>query len=502
MNEMTGEMADALLAYMARRDFSLFARYVKPNIVMTDFHRTYYKILEMFAKGEIRRLIVSCQPQCGKSEAASRLLPAYLLGLNPDLKIGVCSYSANLASTFNRDVQRIIASDEYARLFPLTQIAKSKAVEGKCDYACNATVTECVGKNGGLRAVGRGGSLTGMPLDVAILDDLYKDHAEANSPLVRDLAWNWYTSVLRSRLSNGGRELIVFTRWHKDDIIGRIRESENCVEVKTWKDLKKLRKNDWAVVNFPAIKEEEPTEIDPRKRGEVLWAERHGKEELERERLLDPVNFACLYQGNPSDVSALLYHSFKTYTDKKEWGTFVRRGNYTDPADSGKDMTCSICYDVYRSPNGRFNARTRRIEPFYFALVTDMVYTEKGTEVTRTLIPEMLNRNNTQRAWIEGNNGGEQFRKDILRKTRCELKGFHQKMNKEAKILTCAPFVNEQIIFPAGWEERWENAYKHLRDFLSDFRANRHDDIEDVLSEIYMKELQNTERAKGIRRVN
>lgn len=436
------------------------------------------------------------------SEGASRILPAFILGLNPDRKIGICSYSANLASTFNRDVQRIMASDEYAELFPLTQIAKSKSVEGKCDYACNSTVTEVVGRCGGLRAVGRGGSLTGLPLDVAILDDLYKDHSEANSPLVRDLAWNWYTTVLRSRLSNGGQELVVFTRWHKDDIIGRIRESERCVVITDIGQLDGLPPDAWAVLNFPAIKEDKPTPIDPREPGEVLWPERHGKAEMERERLLDPVNFACLYQGNPSDAAAMLYHPFKTYTDKGEWGVFVRRGNYTDPADSGKDKTCSICYDVYRSAHGRFNARTRKMEPFYYALVTDMIYTEKGTEVTRTLIPEMLNRNNTQRAWIEGNNGGEQFRKDIMRKTRCELRGFHQKLNKESKILTYAPYVNEQIVFPAGWEERWESAYRHLRDFLSDFRANRHDDIEDVLSEIYLRELAGTEKSKGIRRIN
>lgn len=502
MAEMDDRMAEALVVYASRRHLRNYAKYVKPRTEMTPFHRTFYEILDRFAKGKVRKLIVSCQPQIGKSEGASRLLPSFMLGLDPDKKIGICSYSANLASTFNRDVQRIMASDEYAALFPMTQIAKSKAIEGKCDYACNATVTECVGRNGGLKAVGRGGSLTGMPLDVAILDDLYKDHSEANSPLVRDLAWNWYTSVLRTRLSNGGQELIVFTRWHKDDIIGRIMQSEKCVVIRDIRQLDRLPKGAWAVINFPAVKEGAPTPIDPRRLGEVLWPERHGKEEMERERLLDPVNFACLYQGNPSDVSALLYHPFKTYVDKREWGTFVRRGNYTDMADSGTDYTCSICYDVYRSPHGKYNERTRRMEAFYFALVTDMVFTEKGTEVTRTLIPEMLNRNGTQRAWIEGNNGGDQFRKDLMRKTRCELRGFHQKMNKESKIITYAPYVNEQIIFPAGWEERWEKAFRHLRDFLSDFRANKHDDIEDVLSEIYLKELAVQERPQGIKRVN
>ena len=123
------------------------------------------------------------------SEGSSRKLPAFMLGLNPDTKICIGSYAATIARDFNRDVQRIIDTPRYRELFPETYLNGSNVVTMANTYLRNSDVIEMVGHKGSLRVVGRGGSLTSKTVDVSILDDVYKDYAEGNSPIVRNAAW-------------------------------------------------------------------------------------------------------------------------------------------------------------------------------------------------------------------------------------------------------------------------------------------------------------------------
>lgn len=206
--------------------FADFALGVYPFLELQPFHRAYYRVLEAFAAGRIRRLVITMPPQHGKSVGASTLLPAYLLGLDPDLRVAVASYSAALASRFNRRVQRIVDSAEYAAFFPETTLKRGAKPPGCIRTADEA---EIVGRRGGILSVGREGSLTGNRVDCFILDDLYKDALEAHSPLVRENCWEWYTSVVRTRMHNASRELIVFTRWHDEDLIGTLMRRERFV---------------------------------------------------------------------------------------------------------------------------------------------------------------------------------------------------------------------------------------------------------------------------------
>jgi len=151
--------------------FSDFALGVYPFLELQPFHRTYYRVLEAFAAGRIRRLIVTMPPQHGKSVGATTLLPAYLLGLDPDLRVAVASYSGSLASKFNRRVQRILESREYAAFFPGTAIKQGAKPAG---YIRTADEVEIIGRRGGLLSVGREGSLTGNRVDCFVLDDLYR----------------------------------------------------------------------------------------------------------------------------------------------------------------------------------------------------------------------------------------------------------------------------------------------------------------------------------------
>jgi predicted phage terminase large subunit-like protein len=423
------------------------------------------------------------------SEGSSRKLPAFMLGLNPNLKISICSYGASLARDFNRDIQKIIDTREYRELFPETFLNNSNAVTMSNTYLRNSDVIEMVGKKGSLRVLGRGGALTGKSIDISILDDLYKDYAEGNSPVVREAAWKMYTTVIKKRLHNDSQELIVFTRWHDQDLIGRIEKKETIINAETWQDFENIPKGAWIRINFQAIKEDKPTELDNRPKNTALWEGKHSLEKLESERSLDPVQFQCLNQGDAGSAEGKLYQPFKTWVEKSDFGTYIRSGNYTDVADEGSDSLFSGCYDIYKSNNMVFNEKTKRFEPLLFALITDVILTEANTEVTSITVPAMINKNGTQTTWIESNAGGSQFANTVSKKVKSTVNKFYQSGNKESRIVTASAMVNQHIIMPFGWEHTFKDFHDHVTSFLRNFDANTHDDAEDGLTGIYEKEI-------------
>lgn len=462
--------------------FADFARAVYPFLALEPFHEAYYRVLEAFARGQIRRLIVTMPPQHGKSTGSSTLLPAYLLGLDPDLRVAVASYSAALASKFNRRVQRIIDSEEYTAFFPATTLKQGGKPAG---YLRTADEAEVVGRRGGILSVGREGSLTGNRVDCFILDDLYKDAMEANSPLVRENCWEWYTSVVKTRMHNASRELIVFTRWHDEDLIGELMRRERVDELCCWAQLEQPT-DGWLHLNFEALKSSAASEIDPRARGEALWEAQHGAALLASKRRLDPLRFECMYQGHPSAREGLLYgEQFAEYDLLPH--DIVRRGNYTDTADTGDDYLCSLCYAV--DTDG-------------VIYITDVVYTREPMEVTEELVAAMLRDTATREAQIESNNGGRGFARAVQRLAPSVRIGwFHQHGNKEARILSNSATVLHLVRFPSGWRQRWPELYAHLTTYQRLFRANRWHDAPDALTGVVEREAPDANRArlKGVR---
>ena len=463
--------------------FTDYALAVYPFLELEWFHRTYYRVLEAFAEGRVRRLMISMPPQHGKSVGATTLLPAYLLGLDPDLRIAIASYSASLASKFNRRVQRILCSAEYGELFPDTTIKRgSKPPE----YIRTADEVEIVGHEGSLLSVGREGSLTGNRVDCFLLDDLYKDAMEANSPLVRENCWEWYTSVVRTRMHNDSRELLVFTRWHEEDLIGMLRQREPVVELRMWEDLERVSADGWLALNFEALKTTPPSAIDPRAAGEALWPARHDAALLHAKRALDPLRFECMYQGRPSVREGLLYgDQFAEYDALPR--EIVRRANYTDTADTGDDYLCSLSYAV--DADG-------------VIYITDAVYSREPMEATEPLVGEMLVRSDTRQAAIESNNGGRGFARAVQRLAPAvRVEWFHQSANKEARILSNSATALHLVRFPRGWNLRWPELYAHLTTYRRKFRANRWHDAADVVTGIVEREAagRGQKRVRGIR---
>lgn len=456
---------------MEHPSFVDFVSKVYPSFRKTPFHESYYRILEHFARGDIRKLMISVPPQHGKSLGSSVLMPAYMLGLNPDLKVAVSSYNQTLASRFNRRIQRILDLPAYSAIFADTTI---KPLSGRSEYVRTSTQADIVGHRGEILAVGREGSLTGNEVDIFILDDLYKDAMEANSPIIRENCWDWYTSVVRTRLHNDSQELIVFTRWHEEDLMGKLLEKEKSVRLTEWGQIEALHPSQWLMVNFEALKEGPATEVDPRRDGEALWPQRHSEELLREKRNLDTHRFDCMFQGRPSQRDGLLYGCrFATYTNVD--CEIVRKGNYTDTADLGDDYLCSICYDI-----GNDGA----------IYITDVVYSREPMEVTEKLVAEMLDRNLTRIAFVESNNGGRGFARAVG--ALCNLariEWFHQSGNKEARILSNSATVIQKIRMPADWAFRWPDFYNHLSIYRRMFKMNRWHDAADVLTGIIEREV-------------
>ncbi|WP_308662403.1 phage terminase large subunit [uncultured Alistipes sp.] len=459
--------------------FADFAQSVYPFLELQPFHRVYYRVLEAFAQGRIRRLIVTMPPQHGKSVGATTLLPAYLLGLDPDCRVAIASYSGALASKFNRRVQRILDSREYGAFFPATTIKQGTRPPS---YIRTADEVEIIGRRGSLLSVGREGSLTGNRVDCFILDDLYKDAMEANSPLVRANCWEWYTSVVRTRMHNRSRELIVFTRWHEEDLIGSIAAREPVEMLHSWAQLDAPPQAGWLHLNFEALKASPPTELDPRAEGEALWEQQQGAALLAAKRRLDPLQFEAMYQGHPTAREGLLYGLHLAEYDALP-REIVRRASYTDTADTGDDYLCSLAYVV--DVDG-------------LVYITDAVYTRDPMEVTERLVAEMFLRSDTRQAAVESNNGGRGFARAVQALAPdVRVEWFHQSGNKEARILSNAATVLHLVRFPRGWALRWPELYGHLTTYRRTFRANRWHDAADVVTGIVEREVAD----RGRRRV-
>lgn len=465
-------IAEEIARRKARTNLKDFTSYTTTNFDWQPYHKVYYEILDRFAKGKIKKLMISMPPQHGKSEGSTRRLPSFMFGLNPNLRLAITSYNATIARKFNRDNQRIIDTPEYAALFPETKLNSSNVVSVASSYLRNSEEFEIVGHKGMLKAVGRGGALTSITLDCVIMDDLYKDYAEGSSPVIRESAWDWYTSVVKTRLHNNSQQLIVFTRWHEEDVIGRIEENEKVNVIKSLDDLDSFNPNEWMKLNFEAIKTSEKTSIDQRAVGESLWENRHSIEKLTEERRIDPNKFECLHQGNPTSKEGLLYSGeWRTYDHIPE--NVSKKGNYTDTADAGNDYLCSICYD-------------RVGDDIY---ITDVLYTMDSMEATEVMLPKMLNDNGTRQADFESNNGGRYFAINIQKNTKAAINSFHQSLNKEARIVSNSAQVQRHILFPKDWHNRWGMFWKHLTGFKKNFRANAHDDAADVLTGIIEKNI-------------
>ena len=290
-----------------------FAALMQPTYLWNWHHHVLANTLDDFMAGRIKRLMVFMPPQHAKSEFTSRLFPAFCLGHNPDLKIILGSYSASLAESMNRDVQKYMDSEAYQTLFPDIRLPL-KGSTGK--YVRKAGRIDIAGHGGYFKTVGAGGSMTGTPADMLIIDDPHKDRESARSPLLSQKVYDWYLDVAKSRIHNHAGILLIQTRWDIDDLAGRLlkRMEQALQDGDTDADV-------WTVLCFPAIKETEGNPLDIREIGEALWPGRHNLQRLFSIRSESLRTFQSLYQQNPMPVQAggECYKSFDYNTNTGDY---------------------------------------------------------------------------------------------------------------------------------------------------------------------------------------
>lgn len=411
------------------------------------------------------------------SEGSTRRLPAFILGQNPDTRVAIVSYNASKARKFNREIQRVIDTPEYASLFPETRLNASNVTTVAGSWLRNADECEIVGHLGGFKTVGVGGALTGEPVDVLIMDDIYKDAKTAWSPTVREAVSDWYDTVAETRLHNGSRQLIVFTRWHEDDLAGKLLREQGIYHPTD-------NPKGWVVVSYPAIKVGAPTEDDPRSEGAPLWAERHSLDKLEDVRRRSPHTFESLYQQDPKPQEGLLYaQGFRTYESIPRGAYHLRRA-YVDTADTGADYLCAILYE----------------ETDTAVYVLDVLYTQKPMEETEPRLAELLTKWEIKECFIESNNGGRGFARNVEGQLRrggnhkTRITPFTQTANKATRILVHSASVQNMIHMPVGWERNFHEFATALSGYIKAGK-NPHDDAPDALTGI-IERLRGSDRAR------
>ena len=312
--EAKAEYVRRIKAEMQRRSaqhtLSDFILYTSDNYLMGWVHKEICDTLDQFYEDvkarKSPRLIICMPPRSGKSQIVSRAFPAYALGRDPDLNIIATSYSSDLVSRFNRDVQRIIDNEKYYSIFPETSLnSQNVKTSAKGSYIRTSDLFEIVGHKGSYRSTGVGGGLTGMGADILIIDDPFKDRAEADSGTIRQKVWDWYTSTAYTRLSDGGGVIVMCTRWHTDDLIGRLIRHMNDGSG-----------DKFTVINYPAIAEHDEPH---RKAGEALHPERFSLERLQSIRqTIGSRDWSALYQQKPVPEGGAVFKLdlFNKWNDK------------------------------------------------------------------------------------------------------------------------------------------------------------------------------------------
>ena len=437
---------------LARREFFFYC-----NLKAPDFYKPNRKYLvelcndfQEFYEGYDDVLIINEPPRHGKSRTAS-LFVEWVLGNNQNEKIMTGSYNETLSTTFSKNVRNSIMEEKADKYKPVFSDVFPKVKIKRGDGAMNLWSLE--GGYNNYLATSPTGTATGFGASLMIIDDLIKNAEEANNENVKEKHWEWFTNTMLSRLEEGGKIVIIMTRWASDDLAGKVLE---------WCENKKKK---YKHISMKALVDEDKKEMLC---SEVLSYESY----MDKVSAMGEDIASANYQQEPIDLKGCLYSSFKTYTELPPY--FEQIKSYTDTADEGTDYLCSIAYGVYQKE----------------AYVLDILYTQEAMEKTEQSTAKMFYNNKVNIARIESNNGGRGFARNVKRILEQELdsnytviRPFHQSQNKLARILTNATWVMEHIYYPANWRDRWPDYYKAMVKYQRTGK-NKNDDAPDCTTGI------------------
>ena len=319
----------------ARESFEYFRCMLRPGMITSwwteEIARAMQQFYEDLMAGKRPMLAIGSPPQHGKSWAATDLI-AWVAGKNPDLKAIYASYSDELGTRTNVDLQRMMQTPQYKQIFPETRV-------GVTGWQMNTSLIEYAGRFGSFRNTTTMGSINGMELHLGVIDDPVKGRAEASSKTTRERLWNWFTDDWGSRFAANAGMVVVMTRWHVDDVLGRfIERSKDRVRV----------------LDFPAIAEHDE---EHRSKGEALFPELKPLSFLEeRKKLLTIASWESLYQQHPIVVGGGIL-PIEKLTTIPHWDTknmVAKSVRYWDKAgtEDGAAHTAGVL--MHKLHDGRF----------------------------------------------------------------------------------------------------------------------------------------------------
>lgn len=430
---------------LARREFFFYCHlkapkfYKKSRKFLVDFCND---LQDFYESDDYNVLIVNIPPRHGKSRTLGCFVE-WIFGKNKEEKVMTGTYNEILSRTFSKNVRDSISEQKvdedtivYNDIFPDVTIKKG-------DGAQNLWSLD--GGYNNYLATSPGGTATGFGASIIIIDDLIKSAEEAYNENAKEKHFTWFTDTMLSRLEEGGKIIVVMTRWASDDLAGRLLEFDGF----------KIKH-----INLKALQDD----------GTMLCDEILSRKSYELKLKAMGADIASAnYQQEPIDIKGRLYQSFKTYD--KELPKFKEIRNYTDTADTGADYLCSITY-----------GKTFDNE----AYVLDVIYTKEPMEVTEEQVAKSLFMYDVNRADIESNNGGRSFARNVERilKTTYEsnkthFNSFHQSNNKASRIYSNSAWVMNHIYFPANWKNKWNEYYNAMIKYQAEGK-NKHDDAPDA----------------------
>jgi predicted phage terminase large subunit-like protein len=298
---------------LIRDDLACYAVAMWPGFELAAYHQLIVERLEAVERGEIARLMISLPPRHGKSLLASQIFPAWYLGRHLDREIIIATYGQDLSDLIGRRVRTMVSDPLQLAIFPEFRLAN--------DVASMRQFSTTAG--GSYYAVGRGGAITGRGADLLLIDDPLKDQEEARSDVIRRALHEWYAAVAYTRLQPGAAIVLITTRWHEDDLAGRL--------------LRQSGDEGWDVLSLPAIAEKDESF---RRAWEALWPARFPLEALEWiRRALGGATWASLYQQRPSAAEGGVFkrHWWSWYRERppfkrivQSWDTAYKTGSKND----------------------------------------------------------------------------------------------------------------------------------------------------------------------------
>ena len=460
-------------ARAARGNMVGFTLYTHPGYRLNWHHRLICRKLDAFIAGRIKRLIITAPPRTGKSELVSRRMPAAIFGRNPRAKIISTSHGAKYASKLNRDVQRIMLSPQYKQLYPETRLSEKRiATTTEGNWLRNSTEFEIVGHGGTYMCAGVGGGIAGYGADYILVDDPLRHRKDANSPIIRERIWEWFHDDLVNRLDGDGGILVMATRFHEDDLIGRLINAKQITADSEDLDGDEDDGEKWHVLNLSARMDDLALKDadDPRGLGEVLWpwlwAGRkddltHEQQvakalrRLKRRELMSPYGFSALFQQRPTPKTGEFFKPEKITIVDAPPAPRLKTVRYWDKAgtEGGGKFTAGVKMSILA--NGRF-------------LIEDVVRGQWGAYRRENTIKDTAILDQIEvKIYVEkeGGSGG----KESAENTVANLAGFIVELDPPgtAKELRAEP-LSKQIEAGNVYMMRgpWNNAYKEeLRHF-------------------------------------